>query len=85
MQPIESVKTKKERRFGQREAETDERALHTQRLIVQAVVPFFSRSFLCVCFRGESRRFHMAARAGQANVVKFLVANGADVDAKSQG
>lgn len=26
----------------------------------------------------------MAARAGQANVVKFLVANGADVDAKAK-
>uniref|UniRef100_A0A671RU72 Ankyrin-3-like n=1 Tax=Sinocyclocheilus anshuiensis TaxID=1608454 RepID=A0A671RU72_9TELE len=34
-------------------------------------------------FRGETA-LHMAARAGQANVVKFLVANGADVDAKAK-
>lgn len=41
--------------------------------------------FACVCVfqRGETA-LHMAARAGQSNVVRYLVQNGARVDAKAK-
>lgn len=42
---------------------------------------------LCVCVcvfqRGETA-LHMAARAGQSNVVRYLIQNGARVDAKAK-
>lgn len=39
--------------------------------------------FLCVLQRGETA-LHMAARAGQADVVRYLLKNGAKVDTKSK-
>ncbi len=42
---------------------------------------------LCVCVfvfqRGETA-LHMAARAGQSNVVRYLIQNGARVDATAK-
>lgn len=49
----------------------------------------FNPAFLCVrvcaCVlqRGETA-LHMAARAGQSNVVRYLIQNGAQVDAKAK-
>ena len=37
----------------------------------------------CVFQRGETA-LHMAARAGQSNVVRYLIQNGARVDARAK-
>lgn len=39
--------------------------------------------FVCVLQRGETA-LHMAARAGQSNVVRYLIQNGAQVDARAK-
>jgi len=39
--------------------------------------------YVCVLQRGETA-LHMAARAGQSNVVRYLIQNGARVDAKAK-
>lgn len=52
-------------------------------------VTFIPLFLLCVCVyvcafqRGETA-LHMAARAGQSNVVRYLIQNGARVDAKAK-
>uniref|UniRef100_A0A671RVB6 Ankyrin-3-like n=1 Tax=Sinocyclocheilus anshuiensis TaxID=1608454 RepID=A0A671RVB6_9TELE len=58
------------------------RACFTMHFDLNSLITLNGRNFAYV-FRGETA-LHMAARAGQANVVKFLVANGADVDAKAK-
>lgn len=42
--------------------------------------------FLCVsvCLQRGETALHMAARAGQSNVVRYLIQNGARVDAKAK-
>lgn len=39
--------------------------------------------YVCAFQRGETA-LHMAARAGQSNVVRYLIQNGARVDAKAK-
>ena len=53
-----------------------------QRVCVVARL-YLSRTSLSVFQRGETA-LHMAARAGQADVVKYLVQNGARVEAKAK-